>query len=193
MFEADESDGSFLLAPASIGVITNIEVDHAGLLSRAASTRSSRRSRRSRRGAEHVVAFGDDAGVHGPRSPRRGTDATTYGRRADNDLVVAIDELGPAGAARPRRRRGRRGRRSALGVDGAHNLLNAAAAIGRRARLRRGPRRRRRCARGRSPASTGGSSSAGAPAEPTSSTTTAIRRPRWRSRSTRPVAASRGA
>ena len=33
LFEADESDGSFLLTDPAIGVVTNVEVDHVGLLS----------------------------------------------------------------------------------------------------------------------------------------------------------------
>ena len=127
VFEADESDGSFLLAPASIGVITNIEVDHLdfypGGLDEIVAAFAAFAQR-----CDHVVAFGDDDDVRAALAAG-GVDVTTYGVRADNDLVVTTDELGPSGA---------RGRVAvdgsqvvvALGVDGTHNLLNAAAAIG---------------------------------------------------------------
>jgi UDP-N-acetylmuramate--alanine ligase len=128
VFEADESDGSFLLAPPSIGVITNIEIDHVDFFTggleeivRAFAEFASR--------CGAVVACGDDPMV------RRALDlarvrALTYGTDAANDLVVHVDGLGPEGA---------RGHASTpegdevalrLRVDGPHNLANAAAAIG---------------------------------------------------------------
>ena len=61
---------------------------------------------------------------------RRRRPAVLYGTDAGNDLVVSVDELGPDGARR--RASAMRGAVAALRlrVDGAHNLLNAAAAIG---------------------------------------------------------------
>jgi UDP-N-acetylmuramate--alanine ligase len=127
VFEADESDGSFLLAPASIGVITNIEVDHVdfypGGLDEIVAAFATFAAR-----CGHVVAFGDDDDVRAVLAAAD-VEATTYGVRADNDLVVTTDGLGPSGV------RGRvvlDGREVAvsLAVDGPHNLLNAAAAIG---------------------------------------------------------------
>ena len=62
VFEADESDGSFLLASPSIGVITNVDVDHVDFypggrdeIERAFAAFAAR--------CGHVVACGDDAGV----------------------------------------------------------------------------------------------------------------------------------
>jgi UDP-N-acetylmuramate--L-alanine ligase len=127
VFEADESDGSFLLLPAWLGVITNVDVDHldfypGGLeeIGRAFAEFALR--------CEHVVAFGDDPFVQRALQ-LAGVHATTYGLDEGNDLVVRVEELGPQGA------RGRilvdgREVRVALAVDGPHNLLNAAAAIG---------------------------------------------------------------
>jgi UDP-N-acetylmuramate--alanine ligase len=126
VFEADESDGSFLLAPASIGVITNIEVDHVdfypGGLDEIVAAFATFAAR-----CGHVVAFGDDDDVRAALAAA-GVEATTYGHGADNDLVVTTDGLGPSGV------RGRvavdgREVAVALAVDGPHNLLNAAAAI----------------------------------------------------------------
>ncbi len=56
--------------------------------------------------------------------------AVRYGLGRDNDLVVSVDELGPDGAAG--RIRDAHGAESTLRlrVDGAHNLMNAAAAVG---------------------------------------------------------------
>ena len=112
------------------------------LLSGRARRRSSRRSPTFVSGCEHVVACGDDPGV------RSVLDAT--GRRrpcamassSGNDLVVSVDELGPDGRrrARPRRLDGAEAAVS-LRVDGAHNLLNAAAAIGVARPRRRGAAR----------------------------------------------------
>jgi len=127
VFEADESDGSFLLAPASIGVITNIEVDHVdfypGGLEEIVSAFATFAAR-----SGHVVACGDDPEVRAALAAA-GVKATTYGLDARNDLVVEIDALGPGGA-RGRLRVDGREIRLELAVDGPHNLLNAAAAIG---------------------------------------------------------------
>jgi UDP-N-acetylmuramate--alanine ligase len=127
VFEADESDGSFLLAPPSIGVITNVEIDHVdffrdGLeeIVRAFAEFASR--------CGAVVACGDDPMVRRALD-LAGVTALTYGTDAANDLVVHVDDLGPEGA---------RGRVSMpdgtqvelrLRVDGPHNLANGAAAV----------------------------------------------------------------
>jgi UDP-N-acetylmuramate--alanine ligase len=128
VFEADESDGSFLLVRPHIGVVTNVDVDHVDFYP------GGREEIESAFGAfvtacGSVVACGDDPGVRSVLGDA-GVPATRYGVGEDNDLVVSVDELGPAGA------RGRvrtpDGREATIGlrVDGAHNLLNAAAAIG---------------------------------------------------------------
>ncbi len=128
VFEADESDGSFLLARPSIGVVTNVDVDHVDFYP------GGREEIEAAFGAfvtgcEHVVACGDDPGVRSVLDDA-GVGALRYGLGRDNDLVVSVDELGPQGAAG--RIRGAEGAESTLRlrVDGAHNLLNAAAAVG---------------------------------------------------------------
>jgi UDP-N-acetylmuramate--alanine ligase len=128
VFEADESDGSFLLSPPSIGVITNVDVDHVdfypGGLDEIVGAFAEFAVR-----CEQVVAWGDDPDVR--RALRlAGVRAVTYGGPG-SDLVVTVDELGPDGA---------RGRfrwnadaseevTIAMAVDGEHNLLNAGAAL----------------------------------------------------------------
>ena len=134
VFEADESDGSFLLVPPWIGVITNVELDHVDFYPgglpeiRAAFTEFAASCRQ-------VIACGDDPHVREVIA-RSGARATCYGFDPSNDIVVRSVSLGPDGA---------RGVvsfatvsegsasiaevRVSLRVDGPHNLLNAAAAI----------------------------------------------------------------
>lgn len=126
-FEADESDGSFLLARPAIGVITNVEVDHVDFYPggreeiEAAFTAFADR-------CERVVACGDDAGTSRVLAGST-TSALTYGTGGGRDATVTVARLGPEGA---------RGSlvlpdgcevSLALRIDGVHNLLNAAAAV----------------------------------------------------------------
>ena len=56
--------------------------------------------------------------------------ATTYGLGPDNDLILAVDELGPAGSrGTVRERTSGRTTSVSLQVDGEHNLLDATAAL----------------------------------------------------------------
>ena len=126
VFEADESDGSFLLVPAWVGVITNIDLDHvdffpAGLadIEDAFVTFASR--------CDRVVAFGDDP-IARRVLERSGADARTYGTTDACDVTVRVDALGPEGVRGSVRIDGV-DVPLALRVDGVHNLLNAAAAL----------------------------------------------------------------
>jgi UDP-N-acetylmuramate--alanine ligase len=126
IFEADESDGSFLLAEPWVGIVTNIEVDHVDFYP-GGLEEIERAFARFALGCEHLIAFGDDRTVRRALG-RTAVDAVTYGEDSDNDLVVRTHHLGPEGA---------RGSITVDGltvlvhlhVDGAHNLLNAAGAI----------------------------------------------------------------
>ncbi|CAN5672804.1 UDP-N-acetylmuramate--L-alanine ligase [soil metagenome] len=127
VFEADESDGSFLLARPWIGVVTNVDVDHvdfyAGGRDEIESAFGSFVA-----GCDGVVACGDDPGV---RAVLDGSDvhALRYGTGDGNDVVLSVETLGPGGAhGRVRDARGNEAQ-IALQVDGPHNLLNASAAI----------------------------------------------------------------
>jgi UDP-N-acetylmuramate--alanine ligase len=126
VFEADESDGSFLLVPPWVGVITNIDLDHVdffagGLdeIERAFAEFAAR--------SDRVVAFGDDPIVR-RAIERAGARAVTYGVTPNCDVVVRVDALGADGARGAARVDGV-DVPLALKVDGAHNLLNAAAAL----------------------------------------------------------------
>jgi UDP-N-acetylmuramate--alanine ligase len=128
VFEADESDGSFLLTTPSIGVVTNVEVDHVDFYPKGRDEIEAAFAAFIAR-CERVVACGDDVGA--VRSlERAGVPAMTYGTDRGNDLRLAVESVGARGA------RGilsssdlREDLELTLPVDGAHNLLDAAAAV----------------------------------------------------------------
>jgi UDP-N-acetylmuramate--alanine ligase len=129
LFEADESDGSFLLARPHIGVVTNVDVDHVDFYPGGRAEIEAAFAAFVR-GCDTVVACGDDAGVRSVLADT-GAPALRYGSDERNDLIVAVGELGPDGAAgRVREASGGVEVPVRLQVDGPHNLLNAAAAIG---------------------------------------------------------------
>jgi UDP-N-acetylmuramate--alanine ligase len=128
VFEADESDGSFLLARPFVGVITNVEVDHVDFYTEGREQIEAAFADFASR-SDHVVACGDDQGVRRVLS-LAGVQAITYGIEPGNDVRLSVDELGPSGARGSVSSKGPTPTALALQVDGAHNLLNATAAIG---------------------------------------------------------------
>jgi UDP-N-acetylmuramate--alanine ligase len=128
LFEADESDGSFLLARPHIGVVTNVDVDHVDFYPGGRDEIEAAFASFVR-GCATVVACGDDAGVRSVLADS-GSPAVRYGLEESNDLVVTVDALGPDGAVGRVRDATGTEATMRLRVDGPHNLLNAAAAIG---------------------------------------------------------------
>jgi UDP-N-acetylmuramate--alanine ligase len=127
VFEADESDGSFLLGTPWMGVITNIEVDHVDFFPGGLDEIVAAFARFAG-DCDVVVACGDDPAVRRALA-LAGVEATTYGVGDDVDLRLEVKRLGPEGASGGVTWRGdvvdlR------LAVDGAHNLLNATAVLG---------------------------------------------------------------
>jgi UDP-N-acetylmuramate--alanine ligase len=127
VFEADESDGSFLLTEPWVGVITNVEVDHLdfypGGLDEIVLAFSEFAAR-----CDTVIACGDDPEVRRALAIAD-VPAIRYGFDPGNDLVVSVDSLGPDGAVGRVRFEDGTEVALALQVDGPHNLLNAAAAV----------------------------------------------------------------
>ena len=127
VFEADESDGSHLLVPPWVGIITSIEEDHLDFYP-GGLAEIERSFARYAASAGTVVASADDARVRTAVATGGGS-ALWYGEAEDADLRLIVDALGPDGA---------RGRLAVGGdeidlrlrIDGPHNLANAAAAIG---------------------------------------------------------------
>jgi UDP-N-acetylmuramate--alanine ligase len=127
VFEADESDGSFLLARPEIGVITNVEVDHVDFYPGGrAEIESAFAAFADRCG--RVVACGDDPGTRRVLADT-GASAITYGLGEDVDARIQVRALGPDGARGTLRVPGGTDVRLDLPIDGVHNLLNAAAAV----------------------------------------------------------------
>jgi UDP-N-acetylmuramate--alanine ligase len=126
LFEADESDGSFLLADPAIGVVTNVEVDHIDFYPggeeelRLAFAEFCVRS-------GQVVVCADDPGA---REAVRlaGVRPIRYGTGPDADRRLTVTTAGPGGARGSLLVDGAEVPLS-LRVDGAHNLLDAAAAV----------------------------------------------------------------
>jgi UDP-N-acetylmuramate--alanine ligase len=127
VFEADESDGSFLLARPDIGVVTNVDVDHVDFYAGGrAEIESAFVSFVGR--CRHAVVCGDDPGVRAVLA-EVGVPPVRYGRGEDNDLVLSVGDLGPEGASGLVRDASGREAPVRLPVDGEHNLLNAVGAI----------------------------------------------------------------
>jgi UDP-N-acetylmuramate--alanine ligase len=126
VFEADESDGSFLLGTPWTGVITNIEVDHVDFFPGGLDDIETAFARFAT-ACDHLVVCGDDTSIRRAIT-LAGVGATTYGVGLDNDLQVEVRGLGPDGAT-GLVRMPERDLALTLRVDGVHNLLNATAAL----------------------------------------------------------------
>jgi len=126
VFEADESDGSFLLADPAIGVVTNVEVDHVDFYPGGEDELRRAFAEFCRRSGQ-VVICADDAGA---REAARlgGVRPVRYGIGPDVDLRLEVTTPGPGGA-RGTLLAGGKEIPLVLRIDGAHNLLDAAAAV----------------------------------------------------------------
>jgi UDP-N-acetylmuramate--alanine ligase len=124
--EADESDGSFLLGRPAVGVVTNVEIDHVDFFTGGLAEIEDAFTAFAER-CDHVVVCADD-----PSAMRAvaasGRPVTTYGTDATADVRLEIASVGPGGARATLTDPGG-SHELRLGVDGAHNLLNAAASV----------------------------------------------------------------
>jgi UDP-N-acetylmuramate--alanine ligase len=132
--EADESDRSFLKLSPILSVVTNIDREHMDCyrdMDDVERTFIEFMDRVPFYGM--VVACNDNDGLRAllPRVQRR---TVTYGTREDSDFCIRSSEAVPPSAQRPMTRFGVEYRGRSLGdfhlhVPGAHNVLNATAAI----------------------------------------------------------------
>ncbi|MBI5087099.1 MAG: UDP-N-acetylmuramate--L-alanine ligase [Acidobacteria bacterium] len=127
--ECDESDGSFLELSPLLAIITNVDREHLDFYGsfenvRAAFVKFANRT--SFEGA--VIACIDDEVVRAllPAVRRR---VITYGHSAGAALHISQANPGPAGSEFTLHRHGQLLGRFSVGVPGAHNILNATAAI----------------------------------------------------------------
>jgi UDP-N-acetylmuramate--alanine ligase len=124
--EADESDGSFLLGRPAVGVITNIELDHVDFYGGGLEEIESAFAVFADR-CDRVVVCADDGSAMRAVSAA-GCPITTYGTDAAAELHLTVGSVGPGGASASLLVDGE-SHRLRLAVDGAHNLMNAAAAV----------------------------------------------------------------
>ena len=111
VFEADESDGSFLLASHGIGIVTNVDVDHVDFYPGGRDEIEAAFAEFMTR-CESVVACGDDAGRPLGDRTLAGRSAVTYGTDRANDWTARDRCRRPGRGSRARdRSRRRRDRR----------------------------------------------------------------------------------
>jgi len=131
--EADESDGTFLVLPTNIAIVTNVEADHldhwgnfeaieAAFVDFIVNTNT-------RSGS--AVVCGDDIGAAkvAKLARERGAQVTTYGEQDFNDAVVRLIPSHDFGQCFSVTMAGQTHGPIQLRVPGAHNALNASAAF----------------------------------------------------------------
>lgn len=131
--EADESDGSFLRLGALVGIITNIEPDHLNYWQTFEALRAAFVTFALDIGSRggFVVACIDDPVTREIVTEARaaGVDVRTYGFDQDADYHVQVHDRSGTGWTFDVAVHGVRSPRITLQVPGAHNVLNATAAL----------------------------------------------------------------
>ncbi len=124
--EADESDGSFLLMRPAVGIVTNVELDHVDFFPGGLAEIESAFTAFAERCRHVVVCADDERAVRSVLAA--GVPTTTYGTAEGADVRLRVGSAGPGGAT-GELTVGAERLALRLPVDGAHNLLNAAAAV----------------------------------------------------------------
>lgn len=128
--EADEYDRSFLTLSPTVATVTNVEADHLDVYADLADIRHA--FAQFVAGARTMVLCGDDVGASSLPTPSA-TEVIRYGITSPDARLRAThlrEEPPPAGAAFAVEYDGELLGSVALRVSGAHNVLNALAAIG---------------------------------------------------------------
>ncbi|HEX3825810.1 MAG TPA: UDP-N-acetylmuramate--L-alanine ligase [Sporichthyaceae bacterium] len=130
--EADESDGSFLLYTPHAAIVTNVEADHLDHYGTPAAVEAAFVSFAGRvEPGGFLVLCADDPGARrlGEVAVGSGVDVRTYGRSDDADMRLEGLAVRAGGYEFEPVANGRRLGSIQLQVPGAHNALNAAAAL----------------------------------------------------------------
>ena len=131
--EADESDGTFLVLPTTVGIVTNVEADHLNYWGSYEAVEQAFVEFVVGTGAREgwTVVCGDDRGakVVTHRARELGAKVITYGQGADNDAVLNLLPSGTIGSEFTVTYLGETHGPIKLMVPGAHNALNATAAF----------------------------------------------------------------
>jgi UDP-N-acetylmuramate--alanine ligase len=131
--EADESDGTFLVLPTTLGIVTNVEADHLNYWESYEAIEQAFVDfivgTGNRDGC--AVVCGDDQGakVVISRARELGAKVITYGQEKDNDAVLNLLPSGSVGSEFTITYLGETHGPIKLLVPGAHNALNATAAF----------------------------------------------------------------
>ena len=131
--EADESDGTFLVLPTTLGIVTNVEADHLNYWGSYEAIEQAFVDfivgTGSRNGC--AVVCGDDEGakVVTKRARELGANVITYGQGKENDAVLTLLPSGSVGSEFTISYLGQTHGPIKLLVPGAHNALNATAAF----------------------------------------------------------------
>lgn len=127
VLEADEYDRSFLAMSPTVAVVTNVEADHLDIYADLADIR--RAFSRFVAGARAIVLCGDDSGASSLPTPST-AEVIRYGVASDDVRLRGVNvRAEPAGASFEVEYDGERLGSVALRVTGAHNVLNALAAV----------------------------------------------------------------
>ncbi|WP_019877657.1 UDP-N-acetylmuramate--L-alanine ligase [Sporichthya polymorpha] len=131
--EADESDGSFLLYRPDAAIVTNVEADHLDHYGTAEAVEDAFVKFSGRIAPDgFLVVCADDPGSRalGLAAAANGVDVRTYGLAEDADVrLEGLTVTSGGGYAFESVAKGRRLGAIELQVPGAHNALNAAAAL----------------------------------------------------------------
>lgn len=131
--EADESDGTFLVLPTTVGIVTNVEPDHLnywGTYEAVAQAFVDFMVGTSKQNG-FVVVCGDDSGALEAATKARqlGARVITYGQGSGNDAVLKLLPSGTVGSVFQITYNKIEHGPIHLKVPGAHNALNATAAF----------------------------------------------------------------
>ena len=131
--EADESDGTFLVLPTTVGIVTNVEADHLNYWESYEAIEQAFVDFVVGTGDRDgcAVICGDDQGAKAviDRSRQLGAKIITYGQGKENDAVLNLLPSGSVGSEFTITYLGEAHGPIKLLVPGAHNALNATAAF----------------------------------------------------------------
>ena len=131
--EADESDGTFLVLPTTLGIVTNVEADHLNYWGSYEAIEQAFVDFIVGTGARNgcAVVCGDDPGakVVTNRARELGANVVTYGQSKENDAVLNLLPSGSIGSEFTVTYNGQTHGPIKLLVPGVHNALNATAAF----------------------------------------------------------------
>ena len=131
--EADESDGTFLVLPTTLGIVTNVEADHLNYWGTYEAVEQAFVEFIVGTGERNgcAVVCGDDPGakIVTERARELGANVITYGQHEDNDAVLKLLPSGTVGSEFTISYQGQTHGPIKLLVPGVHNALNATAAF----------------------------------------------------------------